>query len=72
LSSVGRGRNWRGGRSAFGLQFFGFRPSGGYGLPGDRERPRPWFVPIVETLEAARQIDAIVAFLKTLTDKGME
>ncbi len=31
-----------------------------YGSPSS-PRPRPWFVPIVETLEAARQIDAIVA-----------
>lgn len=41
----------------------GFNPfvrAAGYGVPGGAP-PRPWFMPIVETLEAARQIEAIVA-----------
>lgn len=42
----------------------GFNPfvrAGGYGLPSVRGAvsARPWFMPIVETLEAARQIDEI-------------
>ena len=44
----------------------GFNPfvrAGDYGVPraGGASQPRPWCVPIVETLEAAQQIEAIVA-----------
>lgn len=42
----------------------GFNPfvrASGYGVPAGSPRSRPWFVPIVETLEAVRHIEAIVA-----------
>lgn len=41
----------------------GYNPfvrAGGYGNPADATKRRPWFVPIVETIEAAEQIESIV------------